>query len=968
MAFKLITRVVKSGVVSLEYLPLAPLTAGSAHPHLMPAVGPLFKHGHTSAIDPAILVPEQYVEDHVHDLAGFKKHTHQVVFGDHVAHSHDSSATTHKHEVRYESKIYKYSVTHITGTDEPVVTEDVGASAAFYVPKADGALSADTTSETIDVALRECRDFANPTVAESELDGEQTVDGTTGPSTAPIYARYEIGDAEVSAVGTGGQSTSSDMHKGVIGASPTVKVTTDGENNKLVQVDSEGKVARYYVTGAYDPGINALYTRYLDTNMYDDPTHSKSIVVYPHVINISTIVNEGADTSYLNVYYKTSLDDVAGGYSNYQHNDILTVTNSTINPPSVNLAGNYVVTDGHLVEYDTWAEGELETKIQFEDGTGFVLSQYDYGTETYIPKFKKVTTEFWNATGEYVGVAPVTGSVIVTSTPITGNVKAKYETPPTIKYSQVQAFNPLPHEHDLTATPTFSDLTHDHIGTADYIHSHGASVPTHTHEFTTTVVTDHTHNVEITDHSHEPVLAGIWDHIDVLSNVTFVREDELSPWVLDSVDTVSVPYPRPTVGAEVADVEWPVGKAEDVVLVVESSAPLITAVNLTSALAVGTGANRFVTGIYTIPDIPYESDAYVAGSPEVAWQAVDKTVAATHIGVIGAVAGTDEQKSLVSPYDELHQFLAREDDGVLVRVKCGKLPSGVAHSHTYTNIIYNLPDHGHALRVHGHTVDDWYLPYNHTHELIYGYPHTHPDLTGFDTSTHTHGKISCDDGKHTHDVNFKFLTAWPYASGIKNVVGDTFNLIWSTHNVLCPDLASTDLTVETGVAIVEEADRFIGHVIVSGTINPDMTGSYQTQGDSLQYWHDGYLTPPTAYYMLVGVPDVRWGLLSPPDRVFEKAWDAGNPVGTYTPTEGTGTPVVSLYDGMSIVSVSNSNVASINPYFATATLSGYTTVSDDPLYSGSADPHPVEAIMYAEGGAVSVTMSGVVADKMHSGV
>jgi hypothetical protein len=970
MEYHLVARNILNSVVSLNYMPLAPLPAGEAHSHPMPTVGPLISHGHTSPPETE-QNPAQYVANHYHELKGFKHHQHTVFCVNPTEHGHDHSDTTHTHNVvKFEEVVYNYSVTRITGINNPVVTPNVGESARFKIPKIDGVLSTATGPATIDVSLANWSGFYIPSVGPSELVGEQVVDGTTGSScdingnAVPIYVRYELEDVSVNAVGSAGL-TSSNLHKGVVGEPHTTKSTPNGDNNQLIQIDSTLGVAGDIIGIGSDGAelFTDTYEKQITVGIY------RVFPEEPDFLNIYSSVHSGIagwvltrfDPAYEAgalgaVFYKLGTSP-EGSWTPRPCGNSLSVSPDMSDVPSdLNFVGTYWLNTYDLMPNEQWWFGTYYFSYSVD-------TWYLTDTSTGLG-YKKVGSVL-DPTGDYEGIAPNTGTYVVSRTPTAGSFSAAWSTPATISYSPVKAFNPLPHAHDLTVTPAYTDLEHGHSGVMDYDHLHYVNIPKHVHEWDVTSAEYHTHALHITDHSHEPVVAGIWRSINILSNVTFRRDDDESPWVLDATDTVEIQYPSPVVGDEVANVEWEVDKAEDVVLQVSSDAILITDVTLTSAIVEAGGSDYYETELYTIPNIPYSTDSYVAGDPEVSWDTGAKTVPAAHIGVIGEAAGTSEQQSLISPWDTSHHFLARDENGVVTKMACGKLPAGIAHGHTYTDVIYNISVHPHELLIRGWTDEDLYLSYWHKHHVIYGYPHTHPDITDFLKVAHTHEVVSCDTEKHVHDVNFIFVSNTDWVIGIENVVDDTFDLVYELEAIsLYPDVAGTDLVAETGIAVVAEDDRWIEHLVVSGAMTPDLTGDWMFNSVTSRYYG-------VYGYYLQGSSSSGWKFRdSGTNEIqFQKNWDDGNPAGTYTPVLGTGTLVVSLYDGISITSVGGASVLAI-PATASATMYGYADAAGDPLYTGltAMTDHPGEITKYTVlGGAVSATMTGVVDDKVHIG-
>jgi len=144
MAITLVTRNSDSSPV-LKYTALGALAAGQVHAHAMAT--PSVVNAHEDASTPEGIKYSYY---HDHTINFYKYHRHFIESLVPLVHSHEGTVE-HKHTIAYHDDTYTYSVTRQTGTDEPVVTPDVGTAAVIRVPG--GASETDTGNADVVVEL-----------------------------------------------------------------------------------------------------------------------------------------------------------------------------------------------------------------------------------------------------------------------------------------------------------------------------------------------------------------------------------------------------------------------------------------------------------------------------------------------------------------------------------------------------------------------------------------------------------------------------------------------------------------------------------------------------------------------------------------------------------------------------------------------------------------------------------------------
>ena len=983
MAYTLITRNTDSSP-ALKYTPISPLASGQAHSHHMPV--PLILHAHEDGSpDPVEFV---HLENHAHHVVEYKYHRHLIDSVAPISHTHEVGGISHKHGISYHDETYTYSVTRQTGADAPIVTPDVGTAAVIRVPG--GASTADTENASIVFELEEGTNTCDTdqlTVGPSFDFGYHGGGGSWDPIYGPRYDTIE-GDTDIvldinirleltavpeaKPVSTSAH-TDAAMHKGVVGADKAVQTNANGDNNQAIMLDgtdsADGDILGTGSNGAevysdtYEkhiiPGIWEGMPQEPDYRYIYSPVHS-GIAGW-----VLTRYDPAYEAGALGaVFYKLGTSP-EGSWTPRPCGNSLSVNPDMGDIPSdSNFVGTYWLGTCDFMPYEQWWFGSYY--FSYSVDTWYLANWY-----TGLG-YKKVGSVL-DPTGSYVGIPPNTGTYVVSSTPAVGNFKAAWKTLPELTYSPIKKAYHGQHHHGVTDTPTHTSLEHAHEDQElDYSHTHDYQPLTHVHVPSGADFEPHKHIVQLTDHSHKPVVFGIWRSVNILSNVTFKRVDDVSPWVLFAVDTVNVDYPSPTVGAEEADVEWPVELEISLAESLDSTSDLATDIDIAvGAIEGGTQEGTRTTNQVTIPDVPLMFGPYIAGSPELGWIADTETALAYHIG-IGEAAGTSAEQSLFSPLDGAISVLVR-NVGVLERMHVGRLPTGIVHKHNYTNAAFRLEAHPHSYHWHG--------DYFHVHKMYLSNPHSHPAKV-VPTESHKHNVVECDATPHLHDAKNK-TAASSFVVGVDNVVDDTFDEdIDTSKTVLYMDSTGSDNGAETGVAAVSPADNALSVLHVVSAVDPTLDGDYQKRFTPVNGWDYYYVS-----WVKIGDPTKTFGDNSRGWYVLNGVayrfyWDG--PVGNYKLWNDPNVYAVvtdATIMGVKNVDISKDITTSTEKKFVPhkrygqgayplgAYIWDWAAAAGSPVLSSYDTAGPNEfGSLQADDGEVDFTMTGVVDDKVHEGI
>lgn len=975
MAYSLLTRNSDAAPI-LKYTALGALAAGQVHAHAMPT--PRVVHAHEDASTPEGII---HLYNHAHTINFYKYHKHFIESIEPLLHAHDG-VIEHKHTIAYQDETYKYSVTRQTGTDAPVVTPDVGTAAVIRVP--DGSSQTDTENADVVVELADTEtlgDNDHLVVGPSANSGYYEPGSnyaeveTATDSVADISVGLALDETPQSKVVTTSATTDTAMHKGGVGANPAVETNANGDNNKVIMLDATDSLAGDILgigSGEASGYSNTYHKQTSPTGYYPTEPDTSKWLAAPSLSGFAgwslTSWDPSLTWDYPMIRFYKLGDSPEGIWTPRTCNEVLSVNPDMTDVPStLAFVGTYNLgAEGYGVEQ--WLDTS-DNYVGYDTDAWYIYNYYTGAA------YKKLADNAFDPTGDYDGINGNTGTYVISSTATPGSFRANWKTLPELQYSPIKKAYHGQHQHDITDTPDYTSVEHDHADQMyDYQHRHQCEFPKHKHtppegaDFES-----HKHTVTLTDHSHAPVVYGIWRTVSILSNVTFKRIDDVSPWVLFAVDTIQVSYPSPIVGAEVADVEWTVSKATSLSADMESTVDLATDIDPTIGEEdAGEQEGTRYTDQVTIEDIPLAFGDYIAGVPELEWVTGAKTALAYHIGV-GEAAGTPEEQSLVSPLDATHSMLVR-NNGVLERMKVGRLPTGIAHTHSYTDKAFKLLAHPHDV------VFPWRGELAHTHTMYLADPHSHPQKN-IPTESHKHNIVACDETPHTHAVN-STEEASAFVTGIDNVVDDTFDEDIDSSETVCYPLSTGSANgAETGVATVTTTDNALSMLHVVSTVDPTLDGDYQKTFKSIT---------GNAFYL------VSWIKIDDPTKSFGdngSGWYvlngvayrsyASGPVGDYGTAEYPyplyATVTNSTLLGAKDVGISRDITTSAekkfvpHKYYGQSTLRAYiwdwAAETFDPVIS-SFDTADQEGSLTAvdDDGEVDFTMTGATDEKLHSGI